>query len=109
VLPFHWERNLEAIEAFGVVLREHRLRAALTQEQLAFEASIRRTYVSMLELGENQPTLTMLFTLATALGCAPSDLLLEVEEKLNTVHGARKKASVGRKQSRAPSAKRLKK
>ena len=72
MLPFHWERNLEAVEAFGTVLRERRLQAGLTQEQLAFEADIRRNYVSMLELGQNQPTLSMLFTLATALGCAPS-------------------------------------
>lgn len=97
---------MEAIEAFGVVLRKRRLTVALTQEQLAFEASIRRNYVSMLELGQNQPTLTMLFTLATALGCAPSDLLLEVEEKLDTARGARRKAPVRGKQRRAPSAKR---
>jgi transcriptional regulator with XRE-family HTH domain len=61
---------LEAVEAFGTVLRERRLQAGLTQEQLAFEADIRRNYLSMLELGQNQPTLNMLFTLATALGRA---------------------------------------
>jgi transcriptional regulator with XRE-family HTH domain len=74
---------LELAEVFGVVLREHRFRAELTQEQLAFEADIRRNYVSMLELGQHQPTLTMLFALAAALKCAPSELLAEVEQKLN--------------------------
>ncbi|WP_235851072.1 helix-turn-helix domain-containing protein [Paraburkholderia piptadeniae] len=67
---------------FGVMLRERRLAAGLTQEQLAFEASIRRNYVSMLELGQHQPTLTMLFALATALDCTPSDLLADLETRL---------------------------
>ncbi|WP_321845027.1 helix-turn-helix domain-containing protein [Paraburkholderia bannensis] len=73
---------MDLAEVFGVVLREHRFRAELTQEQLAFEADIRRNYVSMLELGQHQPTLTMLFALATALKCEPSELLAEVEQKL---------------------------
>ena len=82
---------MEAVEAFGTVLRERRLQAGLTQEQLAFEADIRRNYVSMLELGQNQPTLSMLFTLATALGCAPTDLLLELEQRLAAARRVRKK------------------
>ncbi|WP_216350622.1 helix-turn-helix transcriptional regulator [Paraburkholderia fungorum] len=65
--------------AFGQVLRERRLGAGLTQEQLALDAEIRRTYVSMLELGQHQPTLTMLFRLAGALDSTPSDLLRQVE------------------------------
>jgi transcriptional regulator with XRE-family HTH domain len=94
VLPFHWERNLEVVEAFGTVLRERRLQAGLTKEPLAFEADIRRNHVSMLELGQNQPTLSMLFTLATALGCAPSDLLLKVEQRLAAARRVRKKKKV---------------
>lgn len=92
MLPFHWERNLEVVEAFGAVLRERRLQAQLTQEQLALEADIRRTYVSMLELGQHQPTLNMLFTLANALSCAPSDLLLDVERRLVTARQKGKRA-----------------
>ncbi|MFM0074435.1 helix-turn-helix transcriptional regulator [Paraburkholderia sediminicola] len=71
-------------------MREHRLRAELTQEQLAFEADIRRNYVSMLELGQNQPTLTMLFALAAALRCAPSDLLADVERKVQRMRRSKK-------------------
>ncbi|WP_206597765.1 helix-turn-helix domain-containing protein [Paraburkholderia monticola] len=69
-------------EVFGAVLRKHRIRAELTQEQFAFEADIRRNYVSMLELGQHQPTLTMLFSLAAALKCSPSELVAEVEQQL---------------------------
>jgi transcriptional regulator with XRE-family HTH domain len=83
---------LELAKVFGAVLREHRIRLELTQEQLAFEADIRRTYVSMLELGQHQPTLTMLFVLGTALKCSPSELLAEVETKLESAHQSKKKA-----------------
>jgi transcriptional regulator with XRE-family HTH domain len=97
---------LEAVDFFGAVLRERRLQAALTQEQLALEADIRRTYVSMLELGQHQPTLNMLFTLAKALHCAPSDLLLEVERRLASARRKEKRA-LGKRLPRAvPPAKR---
>lgn len=81
---------MELAVFFGAVLREHRLRAELTQEQLAFEADIRRNYVSMLELGQHQPTLTMLFALATALKCAPTDLLADVERKMQQTRRSKK-------------------
>lgn len=73
------------------MLRERRLRAELTQEQLAFEADIQRVYVSGLELGRYQPTLTMLFTLAKALRCTPGELVSEVDSKI--AEARRKKKS----------------
>jgi transcriptional regulator with XRE-family HTH domain len=89
---------LEAAEAFGLVLRTRRLDAGLTQEQLAFEAEIQRVYVSKLELGQYQPTLTMLLTLAKALDCAASDLVVEVEQQLANSHRKQKAASATRPQ-----------
>lgn len=89
---------MEAPEAFGLVLRTRRLDAGLTQEQLAFEAEIQRVYVSKLELGQYQPTLTMLFTLAKALDCAASDLVVEVEQQLANAHQKQKNASTTRPQ-----------
>ena len=75
---------------FGAVLRKHRLLAELTQEQLAFEAGIERSYVSMLERGRNQPTLTMLFAIAKALNCSPSALIAEVELTMQTRRRSKK-------------------
>ena len=89
---------MEAAEAFGLVLRAHRLGAGLTQEQLAFEAEIQRVYVSKLELGQYQPTLTMLLTLAKALNCAASDLVVEVEQQLANARRKRKTAGTTRPQ-----------
>ncbi|WP_338790504.1 helix-turn-helix transcriptional regulator [Pseudomonas sp. AE27] len=65
--------------AFGKALRERRKLAGLSQEQLAAEADIQRNYVSLIERGVNQPTITVIFKLAAALGCSPSALIADVE------------------------------
>ncbi|WP_175773050.1 helix-turn-helix domain-containing protein [Paraburkholderia phenazinium] len=67
--------------AFGRVLRRYRRAAGLTQEQLALEADVQRTYVSLMELGRNQPTITTIFKLARALHCTPSAMVSATEEE----------------------------
>lgn len=69
--------------AFGRALRKLRLKAGLTQEQLGFEADLRRTYISILELGQQQPSLTTIFKLAKALNCPAAKLIAKVEEEMN--------------------------
>ena len=73
---------MDVAQAFGKVLREARLEAGLTQEQLGLEAGVRRTFVSILELGEQQPTLTTIIKLAAAMKIKPSDLIARVEALL---------------------------
>lgn len=73
---------MDLAEAFGVVVRELRIEAGLTQEQLGFEAGIRRTFVSLLELGQQQPTLTTIFKIAPALGLTPAALIELVENRV---------------------------
>jgi transcriptional regulator with XRE-family HTH domain len=79
VLPHPGGHGLDAGLAFGKVLRELRKQAGLTQEQLALEADIQRNYVSLIERGINQPTITIIFKLAAGLKCRPSTLISEVE------------------------------
>ena len=76
--------NLEPKVAFGRVLRRLRKNAGLSQEQLAFEAGVRRTYISLIELGQNQPTISVVFRLAAALQRLPSDLIKETEQECST-------------------------
>lgn len=73
---------MDVAQAFGKILREMRLEAGLTQEQLGLEAGVRRTFVSILELGEQQPTLTTIIKLADALGIKPSAIIARVEALL---------------------------
>jgi len=56
--------------AFGRVLREFRAKSRLSQEQLALNAGLHRTYISLLERGVRQSTLSTLFQLADILEVA---------------------------------------
>lgn len=73
---------MEAAAAFGKVLRRLRTEAGMTQEQLAFEADLRRTYISILELGQQQPTLTTILKLSAALNTSAAALIEKVEAEL---------------------------
>lgn len=64
---------------FGGVLQRHRARAGLNQEDLAIDAGVDRTFVSRLERGIRQPTITTLIDLADALGISASILVEETE------------------------------
>ena len=70
--------------AFGKVLRRLRKQKGLTQEQLGFEADVQRNFISLIELGRNQPTVTTLFKLAKALGQSPSHIIGLVEKEHRT-------------------------
>jgi transcriptional regulator with XRE-family HTH domain len=75
ISPKQREKSLDPGLAFGKVLREVRKEAGLTQEQLAHAAEIDRTFVSLIERGERQPTVRVLFKLADALETPPSRLI----------------------------------
>jgi transcriptional regulator with XRE-family HTH domain len=68
--------------AFGQVLRKLRLAAGLSQEQLGLEAGVQRNFISLIETGQNQPTITTIFKLASALGIKPSKLVAAAEKQL---------------------------
>jgi len=55
-------------QAFGIVLKERREALKMSQEKLAFKAGLDRTFISMLERGKRQPSLTSILILAEALG-----------------------------------------
>ena len=65
--------------AFGKVIRQLRINAGLTQEQLGLEAELRRTFISVLELGQQQPTITTIFKLSNALN-VPASKIIELVE-----------------------------
>jgi transcriptional regulator with XRE-family HTH domain len=72
---------MEPAVAFGRALRRLRKERGLTQEELGFEADLRRTFVSVLELGQQQPTLTTIFKLAKVFDISAAELLCEVEKE----------------------------
>ena len=70
------------IEIFGKVLRELRDGNNISQEKLAEYCDLDRTYISLLERGKRQPTITTIFKLAKALNISPSEMIAKVEQQV---------------------------
>jgi len=60
---------------FATNLRRIRHEKGLTQEELAFEAEVNRTYMSKLEKGDTYAGLEIIAKLARVLEIEPADLL----------------------------------
>ena len=59
----------------GLQIQRLRTAKGWSQEELAYRADIHRTYISGLERGTRNPTVTVVERLVKALGCTWSDLL----------------------------------
>jgi transcriptional regulator with XRE-family HTH domain len=70
------ERHL----AFGRALREVREQRGLSQDKLALECGLDRTYVSGVERGERNPSLGSIFKLVDELNVSLADLFRRMEE-----------------------------
>lgn len=70
-------------QAFGKALRRLRKSKGWSQEQLALESGHQRVFISWLENGKKQATVSTVFSLAEALDIAPSELIAEVETELS--------------------------
>ena len=66
--------------ALGAAVRIRRRTIGLSQEALAFEVELDRTYVSGIERGVRNPTVATLLRLTRALGVPPSALLKAAEK-----------------------------
>jgi transcriptional regulator with XRE-family HTH domain len=63
-------------QAFAINLRRLRHAKGISQEDLAYEADVNRTYLSRLEKGVSYPGLEIIAKLAGALGVEPAELLM---------------------------------
>lgn len=62
-------------KVFGRKVRELREKLDLSQEAFADEIGLHRTYISGVERGVRNPTITVVEKIARGLGVAPADLL----------------------------------
>jgi transcriptional regulator with XRE-family HTH domain len=63
-----------ALVAFGKRLRKLRESRGFTQEELAHRAGFDRTYISLVERGQRNPSLINVLRLAEGLGLPPIEL-----------------------------------
>lgn len=67
---------------FGTLLKQARLDAKLTQEELAVRAALTREYVSLLERDKRTPTIEVFIRLVRAVGLSPATVIAEIEKSL---------------------------
>ena len=68
--------------AFARVLMTLRDERGITQEALAFDSGYHPKYISLLERGKYNPSLTTILEIAHALGVSGADLVRRVESLL---------------------------
>ena len=66
---------MDIVQLLGRNVRARRKQLGLSQEELAFRAGMKRSYLSDLERGARNPSVRALGRLAEALGAAPEELL----------------------------------
>ncbi len=66
---------MDVVQLLGANVRRYRKLAGMSQEELALESGMKRSYVSDLERGTRNPSVRALGRLAAALKVEPSVLL----------------------------------
>ncbi|MBL1279776.1 MAG: helix-turn-helix transcriptional regulator [Fluviicola sp.] len=70
------EKNNILLE-FGNVIKSHRKKCGISQEELALKAGLHRTYIGMIERGEKNLTLINIMKISSALEIKISNLFYE--------------------------------
>ena len=65
---------------FGKVIKDLRLERKISQEKLALDSNIDRTYISDIEKGERNVSLDIISRLANTLQISLSDLFKKIED-----------------------------
>lgn len=73
---------MEIQAVVGRNVKRYRELKGVSQEELAFQSDLHRTYVSGVERGIRNPTVAIVARLAAALGVSPA-ALLELPERLS--------------------------
>lgn len=70
------EKSKKILKSFGKRLRELRLEVGLSQENLALNCDLDRSYVGQVERGEKNISLVNIYKIAKGLGVHPSEFLI---------------------------------
>ena len=73
-------------EAFGEILKQARIERGVSQEKLALNCDLDRTFISLLERGKRQPSLVSILSLSASLKIPADELIkqtIDILEKNN--------------------------
>ncbi|WP_020619032.1 helix-turn-helix domain-containing protein [Paenibacillus daejeonensis] len=73
------EPSISLKQVIGKTVKALRIKKGLSQEDLAHECNVDRSYISMIEVGRNEPSVTKIFDLCQGLQIKPSDFMKLVE------------------------------
>ena len=76
-------RNSLLIQALATTIKARRLELKLTQEALAGLVDLDRPFITLMESGKKQPTVSVLWRLATGLEMTVAELAASVDERLD--------------------------
>lgn len=74
-------KNSALIQALAIELKVRRQELGMTQEDLAGKCEIDRPYISLMEVGRKQPTLSVLYRLSAGLNLSLSIFMRRVERR----------------------------
>jgi len=87
-------RNQSLIAALGVEVKVRRLELALSQEDVAGRCELDRPFITLIEVGRKQPTISVLYRLATALELPLGEFCQRVERRYQAELDAASASSV---------------
>jgi transcriptional regulator with XRE-family HTH domain len=90
-------RNELLIRAFSAAIKSRRLEIELTQEDLAGRIEIDRPYITALEAGTKQPTISVLWRIALGLDLTVSQLSELVDKRLVRLGPSDRKVAAAKK------------
>lgn len=71
--------NTSIQKAFGICVRNFRLKTGLSQEKFALKIDMDRTYYASVESGKRNLSIVNIQKIASGLGVSPSELFSDVE------------------------------
>jgi len=87
-------KNPELIHALGHEIKARRAELGYSQEDLAGHCELDRPYISLLEVGQKQPTLSVLYRVAMGLGLSFEELAGRVEQRYKKAARAKARSKV---------------
>ena len=77
------QQKQKTLTALGNLIKKHRINLGISQEELGFRSNLDRTYISGIERGIRNPSLTALVSLAQGLNITTGELLTNLEDEVN--------------------------
>lgn len=74
--------NNDLVGIFGKVVRENRVKENISQEKLAEQTGLHRSYISDVERGTRNITIKNVFKICGALNKRPSRIFKQIEETI---------------------------